>query len=100
VKDLLLYNFYTIMASIKLPKWYKSTRGPAISTTILNISGTALPVLNMVLMRYEINFLPATIELWVTLGVFLWFSIQAAIGYIKSKKALMAQIINLGGTVD
>lgn len=88
------------MNSVKLPVWYKSTRGPAISKTILNISGTALPVLNMVLMRYEINVLPETIELWVTLGVFLWFAIQAGVGYIKAKKELMAKIIKLGGSVE
>jgi hypothetical protein len=85
---------------IVLPKWYKSTRGPAISKTVLNISGTALPVLNLVLANYDIVILPDAINLIVTLGVFLWFAAQAAVGYIQSKKALMAEIIKLGGSVN
>lgn len=93
------------MTSFEFPQWYESTHGPEISKTIFNILGNIAPVANMVLASKGVHILPESFEVWINLAVFLYFSGQAAFGYIRSKKILGAriaqleeQVVNLGGT--
>lgn len=71
-----------------LPDWYLSSKGPQISQTIISISANVLPVLNLVLASKGINILPESVNTYVTMGVFAFFSIRAAVGYIRAKKVL------------
>ena len=93
-----MYNF---------PAWYQSTTGPQISKTLMNIAGNILPMLNFVLQSRGINILPESVNTWITLIVFFYFSIQSAIGYIRAKTAMGVKVANLaqkvealGGTVE
>lgn len=77
------------------PAWYESTTGPGTSQTIMNILGGFLPMLNMFLASKGIKILPESIEPWVNLSVFIYFSVRAMIGYVKAKRALGSRIAYL-----
>lgn len=88
-------------------EWYKSSAGPGVSQTLINIAGNFLPMLNMILAYKHINVLPGPVNFWISLAVFIYFSIKAAFGYIKAKKILGAriallesQVTKLGGQVE
>ncbi len=80
--------------------WYASTQGPGLSSTLLNLAGTLLPVLNLLLAKYGIAILPDWANMAITLGVFGYFGIKAAIGYVKAKKVLGARIASLQATLQ
>lgn len=77
------------------PAWYQSSRGPQVSKTIFNIVGSFLPVINLALQSKGIELLPEQVNFWITIGVFLYFSVQATIGYVRSKQTLQAQVQRL-----
>lgn len=81
------------------PAWYQSSTGPQISKTIINIAGNFLPVINFALQSKGINILPDAVNTYVTLAVFCYFSIQAAIGYVRAKTAMGVKIENLKAKV-
>lgn len=86
-----------------MPPWYQSSSGPRISSTILNILGNVLPILSLVLSSKGIHFVPAPLEnfkVYIDTAVFTFFSIRAAIGYVKSKKKLQARINILQGALE
>lgn len=80
------------MDSIQFPAWYQSSSGPQLSQTIVSIAGNVLPVLNFMLQSRGINILPEAINPWISLAVFTFFSIRAAIGYVKSKQVAEAKL--------
>lgn len=82
------------------PAWYQSTRGPQVSHTIMSIVGSLLPALNLVLSSKGVNILPEDVNAYVSLAVFAFFSVQAAVGYVKAKIALSARISNLRAQVE
>lgn len=84
-----------------LPDWYQSTQGPQISQTIFNIVATFLPVLDLVLMHFGVSIpgLSQTLQALIAMAVFAYFAIRAAIGYVKAKAQLQAQVAALAGQV-
>lgn len=80
---------------MEFPNWYESTDGPKVSKTIFNIAGTFLPIINFALMKYGINILPADADFWISIVVFLYFSVQAGIGYVRAKRSLQAKVAKL-----
>lgn len=81
-------NEQQIEDAVNSMPWYQSSTGPGVSQTIFNIAGNILPVLNLVLASHNINILPSFVNLVITLVVFVYFSIRAMLGYIKSKRTL------------
>ncbi len=83
------------------PAWYLSSNGPKVSKTIFNIAGSILPMLNMFLTSKGINPIPLNDDAssYISLAVFAYFSVQAGIGYVRSKNVLGAEIKKLGGSV-
>lgn len=88
------------MDNINFPEWYASSTGPKISQTIFNIVGSFLPVINMLLANKGVNLLPETVNFWVSIGVFCWFSVRAAYGYIRARKVLGEKIMRLQSKID
>lgn len=78
--------------------WYASTGGPGVSMTLFNLAGTFLPMLNLMLASSGINLLPGTVNLAITLAVFVYFAVRAAIGYVRAKRTLGARIVSLQAT--
>lgn len=83
------------MENINFPDWYKSTSGPGTSQTIANIAGAFLPMLNMVLESHGTHLLPEVINTYISVGVFLVFTVRAMIGYVRAKKLMGSRIANL-----
>lgn len=83
----------------QFPSWYQSTVGPQISGTLIGIAGNVIPVLNLVLASKGVNLLPEAINPYITIAVFVFFSVKAAIGYVKAKRTLGARIVSLGGSL-
>ncbi len=93
---------FSFMDTNILPPWYASTNGPGISATILNLIGNVLPIISMALSAKGIHFVPPAAEsykVYVDLAVFAVFSIRAAIGYVRAKRKLGAQIMQLQSTL-
>lgn len=82
------------------PAWYQSSTGPGVSQTIINIIGNVLPILNLVLAKHGVNILPESINDYISMGVFLYFSIRAGIGYVKSKKIMGERILSLQAKLE
>lgn len=74
--------------------WYKSTGGPGLSLTLTSDALMFLPMANLALSSQGINLLPSTINLVVTLGVFILFAVRAAYGYVRAKQTLGAQVLS------
>lgn len=83
------------MDNIQFPPWYQSSTGPQVSQTIFNMAGSLLPVLNMILASRGINILPDTLNFWINMLVFGYFSIRAFLGYLKSKRVMATRIMQL-----
>lgn len=93
--------------NIEYPTWYESTTGPGVSQTIISIVGNIVPILNMLLASKGVNILPEAINGWISLAVFLFFSVRAGIGYVKAKNALTnhihdleSKVTELGGVLE
>lgn len=82
------------------PAWYQSSTGPGISQTITNIVGNVIPILNLFLASKGINIFPEAVNDYISMGVFIFFSIRAAIGYVKSKKVMGAKILQLQSSLE
>lgn len=80
------------MDSITFPEWYQSSRGPGIAQTIKGLVLNFLPVINLVLASRGVNLLPEAVNLWVSLLVFVGFSVYTLIGYVRGKRAQQLQI--------
>ena len=74
--------------------WYKSTDGPGLSLTLSSDALMFLPVANLALSNVGLNILPAQVNLWVSLAVFVFFAARAAYGYIRAKQTLGAQLLS------
>lgn len=83
------------------PAWYESTNGPEVSKTIFNIIGSFLPVFDLLLMHFGITIpgLSETINALIATVVFLYFAVQAAIGYVRAKNVLAARVEALASQV-
>lgn len=65
--------------------WYQSSTGPGFSATLISIAGNIIPIANLLLAQNGINLLPAQVNEWISLGVFLVFSGRAAYFYVRAK---------------
>lgn len=72
--------------------WYQSTAGPGVSSTLTNLATTLIPVANLALASAGINLLPAQINGWISVAVFLFFSVKVAIRYVQTKHMFGTQI--------
>ena len=80
---------------IQYPAWYLSSQGPQISSTVVGIVGNILPIVALFLSNKGFDFIPGSFDPYIEVGVFLFFSIKAAVGYVKAKRTLGARIIQL-----
>lgn len=80
------------MDSFQFPAWYQSSAGPGLSKTIVNIVLGLLPVINLFMQTQGQMILPAEVNSWISLAVFVYFAIQAGIGYIRSKQTAEAKL--------
>ncbi len=80
------------MDSFQFPEWYKSSAGPGLSKTIVNMILGILPVINLFMQTRGEMILPAEVNSWVSLLVFGYFAVQGAIGYIRSKKVAQTKM--------
>lgn len=82
----------SVLQPVQYPSWYQSTLGPSISKTVSNTLLGMLPVVNLLLSSRNINILPGTINDTASFLVFIYFCIQAIIGYVRSKNVLGARL--------
>lgn len=85
---------------MEFPSWYQSSQGPQVSQTIFNIVASFIPMINLALASKGINLLPEQVNFWITLAVFLYFSVRAALGYIKAKKVLATRVRSLSAQLE
>lgn len=88
------------LPSVELPAWYQSSAGPGLSSTLINLAGNIIPVVNFFIASQGINILPANVNALITTAVFVFFSIRAGIGYVRAKKVLGMQVGYLQKTLD
>lgn len=86
------------MDSFQFPAWYQSSAGPGISKTIFNMAGALLPVINLFMSStgHGVTIIPADLNSWISLAVFIYFCVQALIGYVRSKNIAQEKMKAVG----
>ncbi len=88
------------MDSFQFPAWYQSSAGPGLSKTIVNMVLGLLPVINLFMQTQGQTILPAEVNSWVSLAVFGYFAVQAAVGYIRSKAVAQDKMVAIANNAN
>ena len=81
---------------MEYPKWYQSSAGPGIASTVQGLAGTFLPVINLILGQFGYSLIEnATANALLSAVVFVGFSLYTVFGYVRAKRVLGARIHEL-----